>query len=220
MECREAQPLLIDLLYGELAAESVEVLERHLGSCAQCREEHALLRSGKQHLSMLPEVEPDLRFVFSHPETVSWKNRVRDALGSLGAVPRWAAAFLLPIVLVYGLVLATGARIEISRKSIAVGATPSTSSSAVTPVASESNIPSADQVSMESSDDRRMVIEEMVRRMRPEDRQVLAHALLGYYESRAEGETVEGQSSDWPSGLSEGTRSEAGSPYRRARIAY
>lgn len=54
--------LLIDSLYGELAASDQEALDRHLASCAECRDEVTGLRGARAHLQSWVPPEPELGF--------------------------------------------------------------------------------------------------------------------------------------------------------------
>jgi anti-sigma factor RsiW len=54
--------LLIDYLYGELATREQEAFDRHLASCADCREEVAGLRGARTHLQSWAPPEPELGF--------------------------------------------------------------------------------------------------------------------------------------------------------------
>ena len=54
--------LLIDYLYGELAASEQEAFDRHLASCADCRDEVAGLRGARTHLQAWAPPEPELGF--------------------------------------------------------------------------------------------------------------------------------------------------------------
>jgi anti-sigma factor RsiW len=54
--------LIIGYLYGELQPSDREALDRHLGSCAECREEIDALRGTRVHLSSWTPPEPDLGF--------------------------------------------------------------------------------------------------------------------------------------------------------------
>ena len=54
--------LLIDYLYGELASREQEAFDRHLASCADCRDEVAGLRGARTHLQSWAPPEPELGF--------------------------------------------------------------------------------------------------------------------------------------------------------------
>lgn len=54
--------LLIDYLYGELAAGEREAFDRHLASCAECRDEVGGLRSARTQLESWVAPEPELGF--------------------------------------------------------------------------------------------------------------------------------------------------------------
>ena len=52
--------LLVDYLYGELAASEREAFDRHLASCAECRDEIAGLNGTRAHLTSWVPPEPEL----------------------------------------------------------------------------------------------------------------------------------------------------------------
>jgi anti-sigma factor RsiW len=54
--------LLIDYLYGELATSEQEAIDRHLASCADCRDEVTGLRGARTHLQAWAPPEPELGF--------------------------------------------------------------------------------------------------------------------------------------------------------------
>jgi hypothetical protein len=54
--------LLLDYLYGELQPSERETFERHLASCATCRDEVTGFRATRTHLALWAPPEPDLGF--------------------------------------------------------------------------------------------------------------------------------------------------------------
>jgi anti-sigma-K factor RskA len=54
MKCEEINELLTDYLRGSLATDQVRVVEEHIGSCAECRDDVAIWKK----LSLLPAEEP------------------------------------------------------------------------------------------------------------------------------------------------------------------
>jgi hypothetical protein len=58
MDCRNCQPTLIDLLYGELATDAAEQAHAHLKQCANCRSAYDKLAKGRQFAQQVPLLEP------------------------------------------------------------------------------------------------------------------------------------------------------------------
>jgi Putative zinc-finger len=99
--------LLIDYLYGELATSEREAFDRHLASCAGCRDEVAGLRGARTHLESWVPPEPELGFQIvrglARPVSVSrrwW-----------GLSPAWGLAAAAMLV---GAVSAAIAHIEVT----------------------------------------------------------------------------------------------------------
>ncbi len=63
MKCRRAKAMLVDYLYGELAAGEREALDEHLSSCPKCARERDLLRGISKTLDRgeVLEAGPELR---------------------------------------------------------------------------------------------------------------------------------------------------------------
>ena len=98
--------LLIDYLYGELAAGEREAVDRHLASCTECRDEVTGLRGARTHLESWVPPEPELGFEivrgFARPVSVSrrwW-----------GLSPAWGLAAAAMLV---GAVSAAIAHVEV-----------------------------------------------------------------------------------------------------------
>jgi BMFP domain-containing protein YqiC len=102
--------LLIDYLYGELATTEREAFDRHLASCAECRDEVAGLRGARTHLESWMPPEPELGFQIvrgiGRPVTMSrrwW-----------GLSPAWGLAAAAMLI---GAVSAAIANVEVTAAS-------------------------------------------------------------------------------------------------------
>lgn len=62
MNCDQARPKLQDLLEGTLSARAAAAVRSHLGSCAGCRREKALLALAVGGLALLPARRPSASF--------------------------------------------------------------------------------------------------------------------------------------------------------------
>src|SRR5271170_3890840 len=63
MKCQSARDCIVLLNYGELPDELAGVLEQHLLSCEDCREEMEAFRSLEERLATLPVLEPSPNLV-------------------------------------------------------------------------------------------------------------------------------------------------------------
>ncbi len=99
--------LLIDYLYGELAASEREAFDRHLASCTECRDEVAGLRGARTHLEswMPPEPELGYQIVRGLARPVSMSRRW------WGLSPAWGLAAAAMIV---GAVAAAIGNVEVT----------------------------------------------------------------------------------------------------------
>jgi hypothetical protein len=61
MDCRNCQPILVDLLYGELATDAADAARAHLRTCASCRAAYEKLAAGLRVARTLEIVEPPAR---------------------------------------------------------------------------------------------------------------------------------------------------------------
>ncbi len=102
--------LLIDALYGELATSEQEAFDRHLASCADCRDEVAGLRGARTHLQSWAPPEPELGFqiVRGIGRSVTMSPR------RWGLSPAWGLAAAAMIV---GAVSAAIANVEVTAAS-------------------------------------------------------------------------------------------------------
>jgi anti-sigma factor RsiW len=98
--------LLIDYLYGELGPGDREAFERHLSSCADCREEAAGLRTTRTQLESWAPPQPDLGF-----EVVRGPRVAGGAPRRWGLSPAWGFAAAAMLV---GAVSAAIANVEIT----------------------------------------------------------------------------------------------------------
>jgi len=98
--------LLIDYLFGELAASEQEAFDKHLASCADCREEVAGLRGARAHLQswMPPEPELGVQIIRGLGRSVTVSRRW------WGLSPAWGLAAAAMIV---GAVSAAIAHVEV-----------------------------------------------------------------------------------------------------------
>jgi hypothetical protein len=100
--------LLIDYLYGELATGEREAFERHLTSCADCRDEVDGLRGTRAHLESWAPPQPDRGFqVVSGPRRVAAPRRWAYS-------PAWGFAAAAMLV---GAVSAAIAHVEVTAGS-------------------------------------------------------------------------------------------------------
>ena len=106
MKCHDVQTRLIDLLYGELAAEAAAAAGEHLTECETCRRDFEALKSTRQVLSAVPgsRVKVDVNRIHARAMT-----------RALGARRRWqwtavAAAVVAGVVMLLG---AARMRIEV-----------------------------------------------------------------------------------------------------------
>jgi len=102
--------LLIDYLYGELAASEREAFDRHLASCADCRDEVAGLRGARTHFESWVPPEPELGFqiVRGLARPVSMSRRW------WGLSPAWGLA---AAALIVGAISAAIANVEVTAAS-------------------------------------------------------------------------------------------------------
>ncbi len=68
MECQEARPVLIDLLYGEEAGSLPPGFREHFSRCPQCAAEYLDLRETRHTFSLWKDEEPPERLVFLKPQ--------------------------------------------------------------------------------------------------------------------------------------------------------
>ena len=102
--------LLIDYLYGELATREQEAFDRHLASCADCRDEVAVLRGARTHLQAWAPPEPELGF-----QIVRGIGRsVTMSRHGWGLSPAWGLAAAAMLV---GAVSAAIANVEVTATS-------------------------------------------------------------------------------------------------------
>jgi Putative zinc-finger len=101
--------LLIDYLYGELTPADRESCDRHLASCAECRDEIAGLRGTRAHLESWAPPEPDLGFQIV---------RGPQHLGASRRRWRWSPAWgLAAAAMLVGAVSAAIANVEVTADS-------------------------------------------------------------------------------------------------------
>lgn len=99
MKCKDYHLLMVDELYGEISTDDDKRLQKHLRSCAECRERYESLLSVNKVLKRWPEEEPQVALSFVAQPAYRWKT-YWDRLRSLKFVPRLAAigAFALLIL--------------------------------------------------------------------------------------------------------------------------
>lgn len=86
--------LLLEYLYDELPASDRQAFDRHLASCADCREEVSGLRGTRTHLTSWAPPEPDLGFEIvrsARPAPARWR-RMSPAWGLAAAAVLTLAA--------------------------------------------------------------------------------------------------------------------------------
>jgi hypothetical protein len=101
MNCDEIQPLLIDLLYGEIDPGDVDRLQRHLRDCEACRAEREALQRTVQSLDAWSPVESpcDARILAAVAAREAGRPR-RDR--ARGVLP-WFAGLAAGLLLLLGL---------------------------------------------------------------------------------------------------------------------
>ena len=93
MKCDKAQEYIVLMHYGELPDEDAVGLERHLGSCEDCRAEWSALQALEGHLALLPMDDPspnrlafDLQRVMRTPYRIDDFQQVYFVIPSLQAL--------------------------------------------------------------------------------------------------------------------------------------
>lgn len=77
MNCKKASQLLDALLDGELAADEMVAVRRHLSSCISCSQEYQALKLLKSELKRLNRAAPDSKFEDRLLEFVDSESRRR-----------------------------------------------------------------------------------------------------------------------------------------------
>jgi hypothetical protein len=97
---------LIDYLYGELSSPEREAFDRHLATCAACRDEVTGLRVTRTHLESWAPPEPDLGF-----EIVRGPQKPAAPVRWWGLSPAWGFAAAAMLV---GAISAAIAQVEVT----------------------------------------------------------------------------------------------------------
>lgn len=102
MNCEDAKPQLVELLYGEVGAEHRARLQEHLAGCDYCRQELESLERSRQFLNLLParETAVDLNNLYRRAAARTEQSRRVWRRGALAAC---AAAALVAGVALAGL---------------------------------------------------------------------------------------------------------------------
>lgn len=129
--------LLIDYLYGELAAGEREAFDRHLATCAACRDEVSGLRGARTHLEswVPPESELGFQIVRGLGRPVSMSRRW------WGLSPAWGLAAAAMLV---GAVSAAIANVEVTAAANGITVRTGWNRAAVAPAAAGAVVSAAD----------------------------------------------------------------------------
>lgn len=110
MDCTRARNLLSEYADGALDKETAAVLEAHLSSCGECREELSSLQSMIKDLGSLPPVAPPADFLQQVRKRLEHPSRLRQVPGKLFfplkfKIPLQLAGAVLTALLVFAVVM-------------------------------------------------------------------------------------------------------------------